>query len=443
MPGSTRTLLATLGVVAAIVAALALTLFSVGTVERRGALERFVADVGPIEPEAYAPGPVPDAENAASKIRGASEALSFRTAEGDGKGDLHWIRRCAEEGPGVVPAWNLDEVRSTLAGNAAAFEAFESAVPLARADWKIDYRLGLEAMLPDWRRVLRGAHALACDGRLAIADGEFDRATRRIATLGRLARAVEEEPTPLFVSIGSALERIHLAVVQDAVRSPVAPAELLTGSAASLLDVDLRGRWRTAIAVDAACTHRSMERHGMLPDSMSGNLFQRGMSVAVWSVAGEGWLAYHLDRTTALAEAHDGTPLIESRTRAPLAADPPWWSPWLRDFTAFHRLTLERAAVTEAQRAIARRALALRLASMGGDAYPSRLDPPSTPSDDPFSGEPFSWTVAADGSAVLSAPVTGEFAARTLSAKRSWWSWSLPPPSRAGDKPPAPTRLTE
>jgi hypothetical protein len=432
LPGSTRTLLSTLGITAAILAALSLTLFSVGSVRRRGALERFLADVGPIEPEAYAPGPVSDAENAASKIRGASEALSFRTAEGDGKGDLHWIRRCAEEGPGVVPAWNLDEVRSTLAGNAAAFDAFEAAVPLARADWKIDYKLGLEAMLPDWRGILRGAHALACDGRLAIVDGEFDRARRRIATLGRLARAVEEEPTPQFVQIGSALERIQLAVVQDAVRSPAVPAELLSGSAASLLDVDLRGRWRTAIALDAACANRSMERHGRPPDYLGGNLFQRGMSAAVWSVAGEGWLAYHLERTATLYKARDATPLIGSRTRAPLAADPPWWSPWLGDRTAFHRLTLERAAVTEAQRALARRALALRQASMGGDAYPSRLDPPSTPEDDPFSGEPFSWTVAADGSAVLSAPVTGEFAARTFSAQGSWWTWSLPPPVRDG-----------
>lgn len=432
MPGSMRTLLSTLGVAAAVLAALSLTLFSVGNVEKRAALERFVAEVGPIEPEAYAPAPVADAENAASKLLRAGEALSFRTPEADGEGDLDWIRRCAEEGPGVVPVGNLDEVRTRLAGNAAAFQSFESAVPLSRADWKIDYELGLEAMLPDWRGIVRGAHALACDGRLAIADGDFDRATRRIATLGRLARAVQEEPAPLFVSIGSALERIQLAVIQDAVRSPAVPAGLLSASAASLLDVDLRGRWRTAIAADTACTHRSLERNGMPPDHMRGNVFQRGTSIAVWSVAGEGWLAYHLERTATLSEAHDATPLIESRTRAPLAADPPWWSPWLGDPTAFYRFTLERAAVTEAQRALARRSLALRLASMGGDANPLRLDPPSTPTDDPFSGEPFSWTVAADGSAVLAAPVTGEFAARTIGAPGSWWTWSLPPALPAG-----------
>ncbi|HEX6853272.1 MAG TPA: hypothetical protein VF139_17885 [Candidatus Polarisedimenticolaceae bacterium] len=439
MPVTSRSLLAAAGGLLAVTAIVLLTIVSIGTVEHRSATVRFVAQVGPLEPEKYAPERVPDIENATRWIQRGSDALRFES-DGPGlEGDRHWIERCATEGPAVIPADRLETVRAALSRNEPAFADVDKAIALPRSSWNIDYENGATADLPDLLAGIRLAKALACDGRLAIAEGDAARATRRIEALGRMARAYQIEPAMVVFLVGIAVERIQLVVVRDALASDAMPPDALVAVDASLGDAPLRDRWRASIAADAAAIHRTLQRTGAPGDHHAAGPWERVAQRALWSIAGQLWMAEHLDRTTRLHAAFETVPTRSAKVEASLLAPRPWWAKLFPDVLPNLMNGLERAAATETQRTLARRAIGIRLEAIVTRTYPPALDPPSTPADDPFSGEPFAWSVAADGSATLSAPATAREAPKVLLAvDEGWWTFRLPPP-KAPTPPPAPS----
>jgi hypothetical protein len=430
MQVTTRALVNTAGILLAATVVLVLAVVSVGHIEYQSVAERFVAKVGPLEPEKYAPEPVPDVENAARWIRSGVEAVKFEDTKPGDFGDRHWIEQCSADGPAVIPADKLAAVRAALASNATAFTDLEKAVALPRANWGIDYASGVEAHVPNLLKGIRAAKALACDARLAVADADPDRAARRIEALGRMARAYESEPIIIVLLIGIAIERMQLVAVRDVVASPAIPPETLVAIDAALGEVPLRERLRTAIAAEAAAVHRSVEKTGTPSEPPAGmNRWERVAARSVWKVVGPIWMSNYLSRTADVHEALAATPARRSRANEMLGSRRPWWSALLPDLPADFIGSTDRAATTETMRNLARRAIRIRVGAAGG-AYPLELDPPLAGTDDPFSGEPFTWAVAADGSATLSAATTGSEAAKVLMAtKAEWWRFPLPAPT--------------
>lgn len=429
MQVTARGLMNTAGILLAATVVLALAVVSVGHIEYQSVAERFVAKVGPLEPEKYAPEAVPDVENAARWIRSGIEAVRFEDTKPGDFGDRHWIEQCSTDGPTVIPSDKLAAVRATLASNATAFADLEKAVALPRSNWGVDYARGLDAHVPNLLQGIRAAKALACDARLAVADADPDRAARRIETLGRIASAYESEPVIMMLLIGIAIERVQLLVVRDVVAAPAVLPETFVAIDAALGEVPLRERLRTAIAAEAAAVHRSFERTGTPSEPPAKmNRWERVAARTVWKVVGPIWMSNYLSHTAEVHEALAATPARRSRADEILVERRPWWAALLPDLPADFMGAMDRAATTEAMRNLAHRAIRIRVAT-AGHAYPLELDPPLAGTDDPFSGEPFTWTVAADGSATLSARTTGSEAAKVLLAtKAEWWSFGLPAP---------------
>ena len=112
MGPNARRLVNLLGILLAAALVLVLALVGVGHIEYQSVAERFAAKVGPLEPEQYAPEPVPDVENAARWIRSGVEAVKFEDEKPGDFGDRHWIEQCSTDGPAVIPSDKLAAVKA-------------------------------------------------------------------------------------------------------------------------------------------------------------------------------------------------------------------------------------------------------------------------------------------------------------------------------------------
>lgn len=406
-------------VVLALAASLVLRLW--GAARYREAAARFEREAGSLDPASHAPPNVPERDNAVTWLRRGTAAAIMNDDE------RGLVNRCAQGGPAVWTGEDEGRYRDIRIRNAPALQLLERGVPLPRSTWGIDYARGTGAKLPNLLDGLNAAKLLACDGRLAVRDLDFDRAVRRAEMLGRLARSYQDENVLIVFLIGIAVERMQLVLARDVATAPAVPSEVFGSLRAAIGDVPLRRRLVRVLDADAAATIRSIGRPSDRFDGTERGFWGHRPQRAAWTIVSGFWGAEYLDATLELRSVFESVPTLGSSERGGFEGRD--WSLWERSVRSGMLPlgnTIDRAASTECLRRLVERALELRLAG----PYPAILAPPSTAEDDPFSGEPFTWTVRPDGSAELAAPTTAKEAAKVvLASEEAWWRFELPSPT--------------
>jgi len=405
------------------VALLLLTLLAVALYYRsRGADElaearkEFEAKVGPLEPMAYKPRPVPEEENGAVwLLAGAQAVVTFQE-------DRATLGLLADTPSSEWTKDQVDRFKLIAERNAPALVLLRRTSVMKRCD--------LEALRGDDGRqnlaLVTSARLLAADARDALQQGDADRFSSDARTLSDLALAMEREPETLKLLLGSYAERLLLPVLHEASVSPALDEAAISKLDTLIPSANLMDAWRRAMGKEAADLETRMGAAAEGEDS-SGRPSLRFRLTS--------WVTSDLDHARYLRLWVETV----SWAREPYA---------LRSPALPHRLGVlpwagigsiqassfgspaGRMQATLALRQMTTLGLEVRRAGLERGAYPADLSLFSgVKTPDPFTGKPVVYTLRQDGSAILAVPDADPLYKKLTEGKRAaiGFTWTLPP----------------
>lgn len=361
----------------------ALALLAATAVEPASA--RFEAELGPLDPAAYALPTVPDERNAALEIRRAVAESTFARGKNPSSDERSKLMTC--EGR------DSHRFRATVAANAESLDRLARAADLPGSDWSIDYARGIYASPPDLIGVVDLSRLAACDARTALEEGDAPRVLERLRSLERVARSLAQEPMPMCVLIAASVERTALAVVRDVAATPDADASFLRKVRDLLPRHDLDAAWHRSVAFDSAA-----------------------MAAVARGIGGDTLAEAHLRAVLKGLRGEDPPPSSELAGLA------------IQLGNEQNRRARRTAEAGRTLRVLAGAALDLRLRALEGEAaYRLRDDAAQV---EPFGGAPLRLETREDGSATLDAPAAREMAdhLELTGVKEDAFVWRLPPP---------------
>ncbi len=374
-------------------------------------LERIEARWGSLAPNAYAPGAVPPERNQAHALRAATDALSLTADEVETVGRFN-----AEQDV---------EIASVLERHADALALVDEAATRGETDWERAYERLLEAELPPLLELRQLASLNQARARRIFLEGDADGALAVLAAGWAINHSLSQEPILICQLVALAVEQEHLSTLASMLESSTLSAETLA-------------QWSGLVAAASS----GPERHiGLIGEMKLVNIywdFERGgqrdapvpPALTVWPIR---WLLrpmfrenfrVFMERLSAYAE-YDLVPFHERDERF---ATPPHEAP----FRLYHSLArailpavscyTQQRDVLDAQRQLARVALALRSIAFREGAYPSSLQEVDVDPTDPFSGAALGYEVDGESATVTSAGATLE-KLRHEERERLTWTW--------------------
>jgi hypothetical protein len=373
----------------------------------RRAMARFEEVGGPLDPLAYAPPDVPDSDNAATALLEAARLVPRTPQE---RTSLQTLSKKP------VSAWSSGEIGNAgrlVEAHAAALALLDRAASRGRSRFPIDYAQGTFANPPPLMRLLDAAKLAAVDARLALAASDPARACLGVERVGAVARALERESMLIAFLVGLAAERIQLDLAAEIAAAPGPDEALLHRVEAALLEDDVAGRARRAVALDfAALASRIGGEPGFL--GLLADLLDHGSDLL--SAAGGDWAtaAAEVERAADSARRCRKVDATDEATRRGITSVHEVLGTWTGPFS--------RAAAIEASRAVVRFALEVRRRGLRDGAYPVDVtDDPATATPLSLTGRPLRVERLEDGLAVVEADGSEE----------AWRAWH-------GDETPAP-----
>lgn len=378
-------------------------------------LERIEARWGSLAPNAYAPGAVPPERNQARALRAATDALSLTPDEVETVGRFN-----AEQDV---------EIASVLERHADALALVDEAGTRGETDWELAHERLLEAELPPLLVPLLELRQLAslnqARARRIFLEGNADGALAVLAAGWAINHSLSQEPIMILQLLALVVEQEHLSTLGSMLESSTLSAETLA-------------QWSGLVAAASS----GPERHiGLIGEMKLVNIywdFEMGglqnapvpPALTVWPIR---WLLRPLfrenfrvfmERLSAYAE-YDLVPFHERDKRF---ATPPHEAPF-RFYHSLARAILpadsrytQQRDVLDAERQLARVALALRSIAFREGAYPSSLQEVDVDATDPFSGAALGYEVDGESVTVTSAGATLE-KLRPEERERLTWTW--------------------
>lgn len=399
-----------IAVVVVVFSAYAWALYLTAETRLQWAKARFERDVGPLDPQRYAPPAVPDEQNAAIPIRAALDAIPRKeNGQIDGKA-FGEFGPCAREGIGKLTADEEGRLRGRVEARAAVLALLEQAIERSASNWNLPYGRTVQYSIRPASDARELVDLAACDARLALADSDPDRALLRLESVLRVAATQQHEAELVYHGLGAAWEGRAWELFPELLRMPAIDLDRLERA---IPEGEPYAQWRRAFAAGSARSQSLMLQIGAEDERDSTRTWK-----ALFS-------AGRLQREVEFVLAAD-----RSRTAAADTAPTPWYSlGWLRmiEDLGSERRFLDRTLALKAQRAMAHRAIALVREARRNGAYPPSLEPPSTAADDPLGERPLAYTVHDDGSATLSAPGAIE-TLRRPNKEPEGLEWRLPAP---------------
>lgn len=437
-----RALAVTGGVALALVAVVALRIAlgkSLGDWVAARERARFEREVGPLDPARLASPNLADADNAVPVLVAATKALALAVDERD------LLRRSELDG-GLDEA-GLAALDARLAARDDELAALAAAArrPGSSFGPRTELFHGNRFDLSSW---LTAARLAAADGRRALAAGDRPRLDRALDVLLGMTVAIRREPIAHFAIVGAALEKIQLDLVR---------AELAAGAEAAELrrlasDLERLRELPDAHAVmhgEAVLGHDMLRRTPIVrrPEASP----RERIEALVWP-----WSEGHVE-----AGYLAGWRELARYARTPEARWPPvdrivdgrqgTLRRWLDPTAPFETVRtmlfpnllsavrrLQQLAATEQ---LARLAVAIASRAARDGALPVSLEGfADAARRDPAGDAPLRYTLGADGSATLDAPVARERVRRALDPapdagrpadERSLrlLTWTIPPPA--------------
>lgn len=238
-----RSLLRLAAGLAVLVLALAAFVLDWGSRRLEVTVERFEAEVGPLDPSAHAPGHLGDAENAAVWLRSGAAALDLDGSDWAVLDDF-----LAAESPAPSAA-----VEDLLARCRPALEDLHRAGNLDRSSFGIDYLGGPDALpTGEITAQLRVRKVLSADARLGLATADYERVARNLRAIAFQRDVLLREPAFVFQLIARAVEAGYHDLVQDLLLSETVGRSLLETARTALEDPDLDRALDSAFAVEAS-----------------------------------------------------------------------------------------------------------------------------------------------------------------------------------------------
>jgi hypothetical protein len=410
--------------------AMALYYRSRGADELAEARKEFEAKVGPLEPMAYKPRPMPEEENGAVWLLAGAQALVTFQQERMTLGLLadtpssQWTKE-------QVDCFTMIKVR-----NAPALVLLRRTSDMKRCD--------LQALRGDDGRqnlaLVTSARLLAADARDALQQGDADRFSSDARTLSDLALAMEQEPETLKLLLGSYAERVLLPVLQEASGSRALDEAAISKLADLMPSTNLMDAWRRALGKEAADLETRMEADPEREGS-SGRPSLRSPLIT-W-VTGDLDHAHYLRLwVETVSWAREPYALRSPSPPHPLGVLP-WAGIGSIQASSFGS-PAGRMQATLALRQMTTLGLEVRRAGLERGAYPADLSAfPGAKTADPFSGKPVAYKLHTDGSATLAIPDADSLYKKLTEGKRAaiGFTWTLPPVTVG--KPPASPHLAK
>ncbi len=296
------------------------------------------------------------------------------------------------------PQADRARVREVLGRQAGALATLHSAAGLESSSFGIRYRDGFDAEAPQLLPLLDAARLLVVEARIAIADGDEELTVLALATLFRMATALERESTLIASLVGVAVERMGLTAACEAVASeqPFALPEEFLGR---LVEVSSTGvehgeMLRRVAAAWQATVRLAHAEGGRGPQSDPG---RDGLSLPEDLDLEQ--LACAAARVGELADVPFGTARDRfEELRTMLGPADSGLGGDLKGFVG----GIGRTQSVDAQRQLLRAAVAVRRMGLEGGAYPrERPAIPELTEPDPFSGQQLAYLVGDDGSVTI------------------------------------------
>lgn len=396
--------------------AVALYYRSRGADELAEARQEFEAKVGPLEPMAYKPKPVPEEENGAVwLLAGAQAVVTFQE-------DRAILGLLADTPSSQWTKEQVDRFTMIKVRNAPALILLRRTSGIKRCD--------LEALRGDDGRqnlaLVTSARLLATDARDALRQNEADRFFSDIRSLSDLTSAMEREPGTLKLLLGSYAERLLLPVLHEASGSPALDEAAVSKLNAFIPSANLMDVWRRAVGKEAADLETRMGAAAEGEDS-SGRPSLRSRLIS--------WMTGDLDHARYLRLWVETVSWAREpyALRSPAPPHPLGILPWAGigsiQASSFGS-PAGRMQATLALRQMTALGLEVRRAGLVRGAYPPDLSAfPGAKVPDPFSGKPVAYTLHPDGSATLAIPDADALYRKLTEGKRAaiGFTWTLPP----------------
>jgi hypothetical protein len=254
----------------------------------------------PVTPDDLAPGPVPDAANAAAAFRAAARTIDEKSAA--------WVvlEEQFEWPRPPLTDYERSTLRAVVGENAEALRLAEPAAAMAGADWGVTLTSPMIlALVPDLAEQRKLARLIHADVMLALDAGDVGHGLRGVERLLAISRALEHHPTFIAHLVAAGVSALAAQTAAEAARDvmpgePLTPEVLARAQAlvARLLDERefreglLRAyRWERASHLDTlpavldgrmdAATQRGGGAGKVIPPGLMRALFVRNTSAAL------------------------------------------------------------------------------------------------------------------------------------------------------------------
>lgn len=167
-----------------------------------------------LDPAAFEMPEIPDHENAAVWIEAGAGSMILSPEDVELRADLNMNGPARTWEPG-----QLEAARSLLDRYSGGLETVHRVAALEASSYKIRYRDGLKAEIPDLMAILNSARLLFLEVRVAEIEGDELGTLSALASLSRIAETLEEESTLITALVGIACERMLLVSMGEVVGS--------------------------------------------------------------------------------------------------------------------------------------------------------------------------------------------------------------------------------
>ncbi len=422
-----RRLLRRLGTAAAALVLVALVALTAVHLDGRRAVarasQRFTERIGPLDVAAYAPAPVPPADNAAAPLLEVVARMHRGPVEeGPAVADpASWLR--AQLGR-VGAGWSAEEsdrVRHLLSSRREILRLLHRGARRPAASFGLDYAAGSRMEIPPLLLILQAVDLLHAEAAIAWRDHRPEDAAVAVESLAAVSRALEAEAPLIFPLVGWAVEAKQATAIQDGLALGPLPGPVLRRLRASVAPRPRRTQLGRALGFEGSLL-------ATWPADAELSRWQR-LTVR-WlllrSVARG--LTYHVRLGSAWNDL-----VYRDLREHPERLDPPRRGAPAPDLVPDLEPSLGSLAAAEDRARLARLALDVALAAARQGAFPPQL--PDTPEAAPgrFTGTAPVYERAADGSARLSLPGADELWRRLRPRRRGRppetpFTWRLAPP---------------
>lgn len=231
---------------------------------------RFVAELGPLALEEYAPPHVSERHNGALVLLEASATLALDEAQ---RAELPSLIAKA------VTDWteaDLDRAREIVDSNPDAIDCLSTLPAYRRGNFDLRYGDGSRMQYPGMFRIQDATQLMHLYGLLALAESRTDDAIATIESLASLASMLYREPAIWMFVFGGAAEKRQINLAAQLVTAHTLDDASMARIGNSLLEIDVSALYRRSLGHAALCAIEDLRAETLFGEAAMPSFFDAG-----------------------------------------------------------------------------------------------------------------------------------------------------------------------